>query len=201
MVVAGGAILIVALVLFVGRSFDISREHFEQVRITEDARIQIDRVSNAIRNAQYVDCDGDGRTDGLNEHWLKVAEDDDLEIYADIDGDGATELVRFYVEVGTLTELKRQVVPEGAEACDFSAAGETQVLMRTLRNNEQAEAVFSYFSGSDKVELGTPVTALTSVDRLGIRFFVDVTEDQYPPAAEVATEVTVRSAPCSSDAC
>lgn len=205
-VIAIASILIIALTMFVGRSFVISRQQIEQTRITEEARIELERLSDTIRNAQYIDCNDDGDTSAATDHWLRAADEYDLTIYSNIDTDSEAEQVRYYLAG---TEL-RQAVTNPASAnpnarCNFPP-GQTveRVLTTTVRNTSQAPPVsfLSYYrTNLDTSRATTPVADLTAIKRVRMRLVIDVTEAIFPPAASLETDVAPRAEGCSETTC
>lgn len=61
-VVAVASLLIVGVTVLIGRFFTVSRTQFELTRTTEDARIHLGRMTEAIRNARTVQCASGGTT-------------------------------------------------------------------------------------------------------------------------------------------
>lgn len=131
-------IVVIALTMFAGRSFNVSREQFEQVRITEDARIEMERMSDTIRNAKFIDLNGDTFTDATNERWLQSAKNYELVIYTNIDSDPELEKIDYFLDPGstdlhqTVTQLDNTGQPVGTPV--------TYQIVRTVRNRTTAEA-------------------------------------------------------------
>lgn len=208
MTVAVGIVGILVLVLasFVGRSFQISREHFEQVRITEDARIQMERLSDTIRNARYLDCNSDGDVSDVGENWLQAATDYEMIIYTNVDNDTDAERVRYFVDTtieDEVTHLQRGVTEPGVATCDFSGAERVTTVMETLRNATEAQPIplFTYFANrDDSSQLGLPVT-LTNVARVRMQLIVDQSAVQHPSAADLYTDVAIRAYGCNEGEC
>src|SRR5687767_1262193 len=70
---AVSAVVVTTLFAFIARSFTPPREQYEQGRITEEARIQQNRISDLIRNAVDIDFNGNGKVDptARQEQWLQ----------------------------------------------------------------------------------------------------------------------------------
>lgn len=158
-----------AIVLLVGRGVNLSREHTEQERITEDARVQMERLSDAIRDAHETD---------ENPTWLVEARDYDIEFYTNVDDDPDIERLRYFLEG---TQLKR------------SLDGQVVVVANSLRNRAEGVPLFRYYTREGDIPLDTPVIGLESVGRVEITLVVDVNEAQAPPAATVSTMVVPRA--------
>ncbi len=190
-------LLVVALTVFIGRSFGVSREQFEQVRITEDARLEIERISDTLRNARFVDLNGNGVTDESGEHWLLSGDSFDVSVYTNVDDDTEAELVRYAVDAADPRVLTRTV-----RQAPFTGEATTEVLMRTLFNYEQAEPIFTFFAGNGS-QLPTPVAAVNraATARIQINFIVDANPAQRPAAAVITTDVSPRSSACAAGNC
>lgn len=185
--IAVGGILLTALVLFITRGFGVSREHTEQVRIVEDARIQIEKMSDAIRDARSIDTDGDGLSTLPGELWLQKGEDFEIVFRTNFDTDADLEQLRYFLEGADLKLGMRDpyTVPVEQE--------KVTVVARSLRNRAQQKPLFRYLPAEGETAFGTPVLVLDSVKRVEITLLVDVDEDQDPPAATVSTIVTPRA--------
>ena len=164
-----GSVIILALVMMTTRAFDISRRELEQGAITEKARREIERMSDEIRNAQYVDCNIDSDTADPGEHWLVEGDAYSITIYSNVDSDVEAERIRYFVEKDNPPEkkkLKRGVTQPGATLCDFSGAEEVRVVINKLGNvkgvGNSTPLLHYYLSGNDATELAVPVTALRS---------------------------------------
>lgn len=187
---AVGSVIIVALTMFVGRAFNVSREHFEQVRITEEAGTQLDRIVDSLRNARNKDCNGDGQTTEAGEYWLQGAQANLLTILTNADSDEEVERVVFFSDG---SELKRTVTQLDG-SCQAVGSPETIVMTRFLRNATEGEDLFEYYKkGSGSPELmADPESALREVAFVNTKLIIDVEEQQYPPAIRLATATSPR---------
>lgn len=210
-VIAVASIIIIALTAFVGRSFNVSREQFEQIRITEDARKEMERVSEAIRDVRFVDLDNpaDSYTDKPDEQHIQIADAFDLQFYANVDGDDDVELVRYFVEPSNDEQhLKRGIKEPIDTGTEISYSGDetATTLIRSIRNTPEQPLFTYYRSNSTDVLTGrmTPTTKpadIAAIGRVGIHLVIDVNTNRYPPAADIVTEATPRSIECAEDDC
>lgn len=200
MAVAIASLLIIALTVFVGRSFTISREQFEQVRITEDARLELERISDALRNARYVDRNNNGVTSDPQEGWLLAGGANSIAVFTNIDADSDAELVRYFVDSAAATELKRGVTQ--LQGTTVTGSEQVTTLSRSLRNIEQAQPLFTYYAQNNAI-IPAPVSAgnLAAVARVGLALAVDASPAQKPDAAFIATDVAPRTTSCTTGAC
>ncbi|MEX2054899.1 MAG: hypothetical protein WD972_01845 [Candidatus Andersenbacteria bacterium] len=192
-VVVISALIVIALTMFVGRGFIVSREQFEQVRITEDARIELERMSEAIRDAQYVEIDNQPGTDtNTLERNIQLAKSNELIMYANIDNDEEVEKVRYFIDPNNPTELRRTFVEPPYSGGESSPV----ILVRSLRNSG-SEPLFQYYSAGGESELipssELTATQLSRLGRVRLRLIIDVNTTQDPPAADIFTEATPRS--------
>ncbi|MEX0649370.1 MAG: type II secretion system protein [Candidatus Andersenbacteria bacterium] len=170
-VIAITSLIIVALAMLFGRGIGSYRIQFQQVLTTESARLQLERISDAIRNAR----DADGAS------WLIVGEPNQLQITTNIDSDSDSETVRYFVED---SNLRRGIinVPDGEE--------ELVTLARSLRNGSQGQDLFTYYDRDGNVLSGS-ITA-GSVALIGLTMLFDADENVEPGIATINTAVLPR---------
>lgn len=176
--VAIGSLLLGALMLLVGRSFQINREQFEQAEIVQIGRTQMERISDAIRNA----------TDGVDDQpWLLAASDSSITFHANVDDDADIERVQYTLNG---SNLERTVWQPPL----YQGSGETAIITRSVRNNSSGPLplpIFTYYAlGNPDPLTGQPTAA--NVGRIGIRLVIDVRPGLYPDAADISTQVTPR---------
>lgn len=184
---AAGSILLAALVLLVGREFGISREQTEQVRITEDARLLMERVGDAIRDARSRDGNGDSLATFPLELWLQYGDSYDIQFYTNLDTDDALERIHYFLEG---TELKRGVRDPYTQTADQE---QVAVVAKSLRNMAAGVPLFRYYPKDGSVAVQTPVAAAGEIERVEISLVVDVDETQAPAAAMISTVVSPRA--------
>lgn len=169
--VAISALIIAAISLFFTRGIAVNRDTYEQVLTTEEARLQIDRVADVLRNA---------RNNG-QEKWLVLAGDNEVIVYSNTDDDDDNEKVRFVLEN---EDLKRGVAEIGGEE-------RIQTVASHMRNVSEARPVFTYYDKSGGL-LPVEQASAASVQRIGIALLVDVNKEQSPGVTEISTIVTPR---------
>ncbi len=185
LVAAAGALVLTALFALAVRVAGISRFQIEQGRIVEEAKAEMDRMSDAIRNAGNVDFDDDGQFSGEAERWLRRAGPGEIVIYTNADDDSEPEMVQYWVDGDKLMRRVTEMGGTGTES--------PQVLARGFRNAAQAKPLLVYYSlGGAGAQAVDPAYDLKAVDRVEITFLVDADEDQDPPAAVIKTQVTPR---------
>lgn len=198
------SIVIVAVLVFYSRIVIVSRQQFEQVRITEDARVQLNRVSDTLRNARQLDCDGNGDTSLEGEYWLQMADPYQIVVYSNVDEDAAIEKVRYFIDLSESGEkilLKRGIIQPGSATCDFSGAEQVSTVLGSLRNISSDTALFDYYSSDSVDSLMSLPIVLTSVKRVHLHLVIDATENVLPNAAYIETDVVPRGEVCSGDGC
>ena len=186
MATAAAMILIGAISLFVTRGTSLQREQAEQVRITETARRQLEKLTDAIRDARSLDLNGDGLATTPGELWLQAGEDNRIVFYTNFDKDSELEQVRYELEGTTLVLGMRDPYDAETEEVNTIATG--------IRNLEIGQALFEYLPPDGDSALPTPVQAASEVKRVGIHFTVDINPNQPPPAAVIDTLVAPRAA-------
>ena len=193
MVAAGiAAVLIAAMSLFVTRALDIPKQEIEQGRINEVARVQMERMSDAIRSATNFDGDDSGEYDGGAERWIQVAQGDDISIYTDIDGDGVTEFVRYWLDGSDLWRRVMKIADDGL------IERETIIIATDVQNKFINAAlwvsVFDYYSvgGANAVQVNPLVAGLDAVGRVEITLIIDTDLEEGPEEGIFSTVVTPR---------
>lgn len=165
-------LIVAALALFVGRGFEIPREQAEQGAIVADAHVQLERLSDTLRNARAVS----------GQNWVTSASACGLTVRTNADADATSELVRY--ELNDATDILRRRVNSGAWA----------TVARSVRNSCATMPIFTYYSlgGGRALKLQSAPPNLTEIDRIVIRLVIDVDTSQGPGPATVETEVTPR---------
>jgi type II secretory pathway pseudopilin PulG len=161
-------LIVAAISLFVTRGTTSSRSIVQQARTVEDARVNLNRIQDLIRNAQYPNPTTD---------WLATASDNELVFYANADGDIEIEKIRYSLNG---TDLERGVIQPDANGNYPSASEEVTVIARSLQNQLAGQPLFTY------------VVENIQVQRVGIHLVVDHTPDKQPPTLVVDTEATPR---------
>lgn len=165
------AVVLAAVGFFISRFMQIPREQAEQGAIVADAEVEMERMSDIIRNAR-----------GGGSGWLTVAQPYAIAVLSQADGDAAAELVRYWVSGN---DLFRSV-----------DGGASELLARSVRNASEGTELFTYYSlgGGAAIELDPAAAgfSLAAVDRVVIRLVVDVDPAREPAAATVTTVVTPR---------
>lgn len=189
LIVAVGSMVLVALFSLAIRVLGVSRTQVEQSRIVADAKVEMERMSDIIRNARNVDFDDDGDFSGGSERWIQAAGVNEIIIYSNADTDDESEIVRYWLNGDDLMR--------GVTELDVGAVEATEILARSFRNLSQNQNLFKYYSvgGVGAIEIeedNLDVIDLAVIDRVGITFVVDSNETQLPGAAVIDTIATPR---------
>lgn len=166
------AVILAAITLFVGRAFRIPREQAEQGAIVDEARVELERLSERLVNARVEN----------GEAWIEIAEPCDIRIRTNIDGDTAAEEVRITLDQRRDTLSQR------------IGRGRARILARSVRNDCSTTPLFTYFSlgGGRAVQLLPEPPDLTEIDRIALKLIIDVDVNQLPGPVVVETVVTPR---------
>jgi len=201
-VVAIAAMLLVAIGYVISSTFSVSRQQVLQVQVTDDARLQLQRIAGVIRSARPVDCNNDGYTDLPEEYWLQTAAGDDVSVLVDADGDDVVELVRYYVPANAPTEVRRSVT-KPSSTCRFPAAPTSDVVvLNSLQNG--AEPLFTFYSGPDDTQdqvAVVDVTRVPTVTRVQIQLLLERQAGSREADTAVVTDATPRARPCAPRDC
>jgi hypothetical protein len=185
LIVIGISLLVLAAVLvFAANFFPLPRQQLERGQINEDAKNQMERMSDLLRRATNVDWNGNGKIDGMMEWWLVKGGSDEIIFYTVADG-GDLEKIRWWIEG---SELKQQRMPRTAGGC--FALGESRILSRYLRNMSYGIQLFKYLDKGGNELPGSEIRVL--VDRVRIDMVFDVMEGKDARATRIRTEVMPR---------
>ncbi|MDZ4225307.1 MAG: hypothetical protein U1C49_00510 [Candidatus Andersenbacteria bacterium] len=174
-------VLLGALLRFLAVGYPISKVTLLQQRSTETARLQLKRMAKVLREARYSDTGA---------YPLVEMSPQRIIFYSDIDGDEATERVRYEL-VGN--NLERGVTEATGDPLVYDLDNEdANVVASSVRNG--AEAVFIYYSGdypADQTALA-PVD-LTEVKYIQFRLLIDADPNNDPPPVDVTSQVQLRN--------
>ncbi len=163
-VMAIGIIIVSALLYFFSGSITSYRSQVGHIFATADARNQLQRIVDTLRNAQ----------DSGSTAWLAEAEDNAITVWTDISGDGVLEKVR-YVRSGT--ELQRIV-----------DTATTTVATRLDSNT----SVFTYYDTNGSAIVQASDRTSFAVKTVGISITLAIPESTAIGSQTVATRVTPR---------
>ena len=183
MVVVGiSGILMVILVRFIGTGFPVSRIVFSQSQATENARLQLKRISKGMREVRQADTGA---------YPLVEMSPQKIVFYSDVDKDSTVELVRYEL-IGT--ELHRGLTEPSGDPLTYDPDNDevSSVVASYVRNG--ADDIFAYYTGdypADQTPL-TPVD-LTEVKYIEFSLSIDVDPDNDPDAVEIVSQVQLRN--------
>lgn len=178
-----GGIIIAALALFFGRGVSINRQSYEQILITEDARIQLTRITDTLRNAV--------RNSTAND-WLISAADNSLTLYTPNADGSSVDKVTFSLSGTDFTKTVERKKGNPDNQGNQFGVQEPVTLSRNVRNIALQKPVFVYYGGDDKPLVTAGATSDT-VKKISVTLLVDVNPNQDPKAVEVSTFVRPRS--------
>lgn len=182
--VAVGSVVLVALFSLAIRVFGLSRMQIEQGGIVEEARTEMERMSDVIRNAHSIDFDGDGQFSGGEERWIQQAGPNEIVIYSNTDADSASEKVHYWLDGSKLMRGVTEL-PGGGEV--------SNVLSVNVRNVSQTRSLFTFYSlGGARAVAVDPAFDIKAIDRVEISLVIDVDENQLPAAVTINTVATPR---------
>lgn len=165
-----GSLMLVAIYLLVGRGFVITRQLTEQQRITEDARLNIRRLSRLVLQAHAP----------AGKSWVTTLQPYELVFTAQLDDDPELEQVRLFLDKNNLEQTITQLDQAGTAIPGSSV---TQTLAKSVRNREVDEPLFTLHQPGWSI-----YPTLTD-----ITLRIDVSPQTYPPAATIKTSVTPRN--------
>lgn len=175
-------VIMVVLVRFTASGWSISRETRLSQQATEDARLQLERISKSMREAKVADTGA---------YALVSMEPQKIEYYSDVDADDTVELIRYQLEGVTL--VRGVTEPSGSPlSYDQTNNEQESVVAASIRNGTQP--LFTYYTGNypeDPTAL-SPID-LTEVKYIQFHLLVDTNPDVDPPAIDVISQVQLRN--------
>lgn len=176
------SIILVALLRFTATGYHFSREVRLQQRAVEDARIQLKRMSKAIREARFGDTGA---------YPLVEMKPQKMIFYSDIDADNTVERVRYELNQ---TELERGITKPTGDPLTYDVSNNEQVSVvnKSIRNGY--DPIFVYYNGDYPADL----TALTPIDLTEVKYvqfhlLVDVDPEVDPAAIDLLSQVQLRN--------
>lgn len=179
--VALSLILLTALLRFLVVGFPLARVAYVQAHSTETARIQLKRLSKALRELRQSDT---------GSYALAVADPQRIIFYANVDADALTERVRYEL-VGT--DLQRGIIKPSGDPWLYDPAQETVTTVAAHISNG-ATPLFTYYSGNYPAET-TPLTPadVTEVKYINFSLVIDNDPATDPPPVTVTSQVQLRN--------
>lgn len=181
-IIAGLSVaMVTALLRFLVAGYPISKVTYLQVNSTENARVQLKRMGQALRQLRQADSGA---------YALVEASPQRIIFFTDIDGDAQTERVRYEL-VGT--ELVRGIVNPTGNPVTYVVGNEVvQPISAHIQNG--ATDLFTYYSGDYPAD-PTPLTTadVTEVKYIQFHLIVDANPNQDPNAIDVVSQVQLRN--------
>jgi len=179
--IAISSFLISALLRFMVVGFPLSRVTYQQNRSTETARVQLKRLAKAIRELRAGDNGA---------YALAEASPEQVIFYSNIDGDSATERVRYHLNG---TNLERGITKPSGSPLTYNLANEVVTVVATsIRNG--ANPIFIYYNGNYPA-VTTPLTPtdLTEVKYIQFSLTIDIDPAVDPDPVVVQSQVQLRN--------
>ena len=181
-VVGLSTMLITGLLRLLVIGYPLQRATYLQQRSTEAARLQLKRLSHALREARLADTGA---------YQLVEMSPQRIIFYADIDADQATERVRYEL---TGTTLERGITKPTGDPLGYDVVANevTTVVTSNVRNG--ATDIFTYYTGNYPADQ-TPLTPvdLTEVKYIQFYLLIDADPAINPPPIEVRSQVQLRN--------
>lgn len=173
------SIILVALVRFMGVSIPAYRSLFLQNGANDTARVQLKRIAHQLREARLSDTGA---------YPVVEATPRKLVFYADVDGDIATERVRYEL-VGT--DLVRGVTDPSGDPLTYDVSQEVvSTVARSIQNG--SSAVFTYYGGNYPSD-AAPVADISAITYISFSLSIDADTVNNPPPIIIQSQVQLRN--------
>lgn len=165
------AIIVSALLYFFSGSITSYRSQIGHIFATADARNQVQRIANVIRNSQ----------DNGSNRWLTQASDTAVTVWTDITGDGTLEQVQYIRPSSSSPDLQR-VVTDGS--------GTTTTTVATRLSG--SAPVFVYYDSNGSAIASEASRTADAVKTIGISLTLSVPESNTITPQTTSTKITPR---------
>lgn len=184
MIVAIGifSILSLGVALFFARVLPLQRFALDSAQAQLGASQSVTNVVKLIRNMRQSDAGG---------YALQEAGVDEIIFFADEDGDGAVERVRFFLDG---TNLRMGVINPSGNPVTYPVGTETTHTAATeVRNGSGTypSAIFHYYDGGNE-EL-TGAFSISDVRMVRVDVYIDVNPSSSPEAAHFESFASIRN--------
>jgi len=184
-VIAVSGIALGALSVFIISNYRSYYFNLEQVQAINEARKGVETMVREIREARYAD-------DGS--YPLAKAGDNEFIFFSDIDRDGLTEQVRYFLQSNNL--MKAVVKPSG-DPPQYLTANTSTSTISSFVNNGPAAAIFTYYNGDwpgDAVHNPLPtLTRLTDTKLMHVHLEINVTPSRPPNNFVLESDTQIRN--------
>lgn len=170
------------------RSWDTNKFILEEGLASAAASRATNNVVSELRHARQAD-NGD--------YPVESADDFDLKAYLDIDKDGVTERVHYFLDQAT-DQMKRGITnPTGTAPVTYPAADDSVTVMTNYVVNESDDPVFSYYNGDypgDTVNnpLATPAS-VGQIRLIKVHFLVNIDPVHAPENIAIESFADLRN--------
>lgn len=181
LVVGLSGLLLTALVRFLVFGYPVSKITLLQIRSTETARLQLKRLAGSLRELRTADTGA---------YPIAEATPARLIFYANVDGDAATERVRYEL---TGINLVRGITKPSGNPLSYNLAQESVTTVASnIRNG--SSAVFTYYDGNYPTN-ETPVnpTNVTAIKYVQFSLTIDADPAGNSNPIQITSQVQLRN--------
>lgn len=175
--------------LLFSKSWQMNSYIYETGQDSFVASRAVGNLVNDLRRARQAD-NGD--------YLIKSASDMDLVLYIDIDNDGATEKVHYFLDEDE-DELEMGVTePFGTNPVTYSSSDDTVSVLASHVVNDSEHPIFSYFGNnyfSDSTPFSVPVNTdeIADIRMVKVSLWVDIRPYQSPDHITIESFAQLRN--------
>lgn len=173
------AIFVLALGAAVGLVLGLYRAQgytFQQILAIEEARNGIETMIKEIREAR-------GGDDGS--YIIERADDFEFIFYSDIDKDGDTERIRYFIE---RTDFRKGVIDPSGDPLGYKGEEKITILSKYVRNQPP---IFHYFDGN--LQELPPPARLQDTKLMRVYLVINIDPDRPPQNFILENDVQLRN--------
>lgn len=145
----------------------------EQADATENGRKAMESVSIDVREAAQSE---------RGDYALASAQPQDFQWYGDINNDGKTEFIRYYLNGSDL--IRTVTLPDAGN--QYTIAGDTTTIAQFINN--QALPIFTYYNANNAITAN-----INEIRLIKVFLMVNVTPAIMPNDYEIETDIQLRN--------
>lgn len=159
--------------------------NLEQMEAINEARHGVETAVREIREAKIGD-------DGS--YPLELADSNQLIFYSDINADGKTERIRYFLDSHT---LKKGVIEPSGSPISYPTSQEQIEIVSKYINNPIGTPIFTYYNGDwpqDTTNNPLPTaTRLTETKLIHFHLIININPDRAPNNFNLESDVQIRN--------
>ncbi|MDD3284960.1 MAG: hypothetical protein PHZ07_05190 [Patescibacteria group bacterium] len=170
-----GFLVLLVINDFIAKGFKSITISSEKEDAIEHARKALESMTKELRGANSSE---------KGDYPISTIQEQNFIYYTDIDRDGQTEKIRYYLDKED-NKLK-MIIYEPGDLNDYNTTGQTSILAEYVNNNN--EKIFSYYDSN-----GNETDEINKIGLIKILLKINITPTRLPDDYEIETDVQFRN--------